>query len=128
MIGAISGLVCLLFMKEIPQVLSESSSSYVISTRRLLICYNFSIVAVHGLGAHPAWAWVRKVGAEGTDQYKEVNWLADKDLLPAKIPHARIMTFNYESRWDKDAPKQRRSLCAGQLLTLLDNKRKEVRH
>ena len=88
---------------------------------------NSSVVAVHGLGADPAWAWVRKIGVEGTDQYKKVNWLADKDLLPAKIPHARIMTFNYEAKWHKDAPKQRRDLCADQLLSALDNKRKEVR-
>ena len=97
-----------------------------LSNKRLLILLNFSIVAVHGLGAVPAWAWVRKVGVKGTDQYKEVNWLADKDLLPAKIPHARIMTFNYQSKWHKDAPKQRRALCADQILTALDNKRKEV--
>jgi hypothetical protein len=48
-------------------------------------------------------------------------------MLPAKIPNARIMAFNYESSWLKDAPKQRRSLCADQLLSALDNKRKEVK-
>lgn len=57
---------------------------------------------------------------------KNVNWLADNDLLPKEIPNARIMTFNYESKWHADAPKQRRSLCAEQLLTALHNKRKEV--
>lgn len=55
-----------------------------------------------------------------------VNWLADENLLPAKLPDSRIMTFNYESKWLLEAPKQRRSLCAIQLLTALDNKRKEV--
>ncbi len=114
-------------MKEKPQMLSGSSDSYVVPNRRLLTQLNSSVVAVHGLEADPAWAWIRKVGVEGTDQYKKVNWLADKDLLPAKMPHARIMTFNYESKWHKDAPKQRRVLCADQLLTALDNKRKEVR-
>jgi len=64
---------------------------------------------------------------EGTNQYKKVNWLADKDLLSAKMPHARIMAFNYESQWHKNAPKQRHDLCAEQLLTALDNKRKEVK-
>jgi hypothetical protein len=63
---------------------------------------------------------------DATSEEKRVNWLADEDLLPAKIPYACIMTFNYESRWHADAPKQRRSLCAEQLLTALDNKRKEV--
>ena len=82
------------------------------------------IVAVHGLGANPAWAWVRKVGEKQTPQYKEVNWLADKDLLPAEIPHARIMTFSYHSRWHEDAPKQGLALCADQLLAALDDRRR----
>lgn len=55
-----------------------------------------------------------------------VNWLADDNMLPAKLPDSRIMSFNYESKWLLGAPKQRRSLCANQLLTALDNKRKEV--
>ena len=86
-----------------------------------------SIVAVHGLGANPDWAWVRKVKKRdhGGEELK-VNWLADKHLLPSVIPNARIMTFNYESRWHRDAPWQRRSLCAIELLTALDIKRKEV--
>ena len=56
-----------------------------------------------------------------------VNWLADTDLLPAAIPRARIFTFDYQSRWHKDAPYQRRSLCANQLITALDTKRQAVR-
>jgi hypothetical protein len=96
-----------------------------------------SIVAVHGLGANPKWAWVRKVRVKVEaseeermngmrvkldDREKIVNWLADQNLLPAKVPDARIMTFNNESKWHADALKQRRSLCAEQLLTALDNK------
>ena len=83
-----------------------------------------SIVAVHGLGANPDWAWIRKV--ENGNEVIHVNWLADENMLPVKIPNARIMTFNYESKWLLGAPKHRRSLCAIQLLTALDNKRKEV--
>ena len=92
----------------------------------MLIQY-VSIVAVHGLGANPKWAWVRKVPMEVPGEEKKVNWLADNDLLPSKVPNARVMTFNYESKWHTDAPKQRRSLCADQLLTALDNRRKEVK-
>lgn len=55
-----------------------------------------------------------------------VNWLADENMLPAKLPDARIMTFNYESNWFLEAPKQRRPLCAIQLLTALHNRRKEA--
>lgn len=82
---------------------------------------SLSIVAVHGLGATPDWAWIWKVNKE-----EHVNWLKDENMLPAKLPGSRIMTFNYESQWLLGAPKQRRSLCAIQLLTALDNKRKEV--
>ena len=83
-----------------------------------------SIVAVHGLGATPDWAWIRKVKLD--DQEVSVNWLADENMLPAKLPNSRIMTFNYESKWLLGAPKQRRYLCAIQLLTAIDNKRNEV--
>ncbi len=85
---------------------------------------SLSVVAVHGLGASPDWAWVRKM-KNGSEEV-HVNWLADEEMLPVKLPNSRIMTFNYESKWLLGAPKQRRSLCAIQLLTALDNKRKEV--
>ena len=55
-----------------------------------------------------------------------VNWLADKEMLPAKLPSSRIMAFNYESKWLAEASKQRPFTCALHLLTALDNKRKEV--
>ena len=83
-----------------------------------------SIVAVNGLGASPDWAWIRKV--KDGDKEVHVNWLADENMLPARLPHSRIMTFNYESKWFLKAPKQRRPLCAIQLLTALDNQRKAV--
>lgn len=83
-----------------------------------------SIVAVHGLGASPDWAWIRK--AKDGNEAANVNWLTDENMLPAKLPDSRIMTFNYESKWLLGAPKQRRSLCAIQLLNALDNKREAV--
>lgn len=84
-----------------------------------------SIVAAHGLGASPDWAWIRKV--KNGDKEVKVNWLADENMLPTKLPNSRIMTFNYESKWLLGAPKQRCSLCAIQLLTALDHQRKEVK-
>ena len=99
-----------------------SKSKKVLSTTHT--DYYHSIVAVHGLGANPDWAWIRKM-KDGDDEV-HVNWLADEIMLPAKLPDSRIMTFSYESNWLLGAPKQRRSLCAIQLLTALDNKRKEV--
>jgi hypothetical protein len=85
-----------------------------------------SIVAVHGLGANPAWAWIRKTKNEATGEERKINWLKDENMLPFDIPNARIMTFNYESKWIADAPKQGRFSCAEQLLTALDNQRREV--
>ncbi|KAK4967596.1 hypothetical protein LTR66_011906 [Elasticomyces elasticus] len=86
--------------------------------------YDVSIVAVHGLGANPAWAWVRKTNVNGEEIL--VRWLQDEDMLPSKIHNARIMTFNYPSKWHSNAPYQRRSLCAEDLLGALVNLRKDV--
>ena len=85
---------------------------------------SLSIVAVHGLGATPDWAWIRKV--EDGNRVVHVNWLKDTNMLPAKLPDSRIMVFNYESKWLLNAPRQSRSPCAEQMLTALDNKRREV--
>lgn len=91
-----------------------------------LILQCLSIIAVHGLGANPDWAWTGKRAGRTSGDEIHVNWLKDEDMLPSKMPNARIMTFNYESKWHKDAPRQRRSLCANQLLTALDNQRKQA--
>lgn len=85
-----------------------------------------SIIAVHGLGANPDWAWTRKKAGKTGGEEILVNWLKDENMLPSKMPNAQIMTFNYESKWHKDAPRQRRLLCADQLLTALDNQRKQA--
>ncbi|KAI9747383.1 MAG: hypothetical protein M1835_002128, partial [Candelina submexicana] len=73
-----------------------------------------SIIALHGLGANPDYAWLRKKNAaEG--QHEDVNWLSQ--LLPNAIPSARIRCFNYDSRWiGRDLPKQRLTLIAEQVL------------
>lgn len=57
----------------------------------------YSIVAIHGIGAHPddTWTW-KKPGEE------EVCWLTDPEMLPRAIPNARIMCFGYESTWYGD--------------------------
>jgi hypothetical protein len=58
-----------------------------------------SIVAVHGLGAHPDITWVKKVekNCDGETQVKEVNWL--RDFLPEITPNTRIGSFGYKSQW-----------------------------
>ena len=53
----------------------------------------YSIVAVHGLNGHreKTWTW------ENTqNQNENVLWL--RDLLPGKIPQARVWTWGYDSR------------------------------
>ena len=74
-----------------------------------------SVLAVHGIGAHPDRTWTSG----------DVNWLKDKHMLPAAIPTCRILRFGYESQWlGKDAIQQRLSLVADQLLRNLMESRK----
>ncbi|KAI0095716.1 vegetative incompatibility protein HET-E-1 [Nemania sp. FL0031] len=68
------------------------------------------IIAVHGLGSDVDWAWKWKDGS------KEVHWLRDPDMLPAKVPKSRIAVFNYESQWHQNAPKRRLELCGEELI------------
>ena len=46
----------------------------------------FSIVAVHGLDGHLEKSWTADNG---------ILWL--RDLLPEKVPHARILTYGYDA-------------------------------
>lgn len=76
-----------------------------------------SIVAVHGLAVHPMDTWVHRT--------TKVNWLSDKAMLPAALPRARIMAYNYESYWfGEDAVHTSVDAVSGHLLTALDDKRK----
>lgn len=51
-----------------------------------------SVVAVHGLGAHPEFTWTTR----GPNQSR-VNWLTD--LFPRDFGKARVMTFGHNSDW-----------------------------
>jgi hypothetical protein len=46
----------------------------------------FSIVAIHGLDGHLKNSWTADNGT---------FWL--RDLLPEKVPHARILTYGYDA-------------------------------
>jgi hypothetical protein len=101
---------------------TTSSLSSVLASLTLL-----SVIAVHGLGATPEWAWVAKVKQPGKPgEEKLVNWLEAPAMLPKELPNARIMAFSYESKWLLEGLKQRRALCGIQLLEALNNLRKKV--
>ncbi|KAH0172171.1 hypothetical protein KCU67_g1848, partial [Aureobasidium melanogenum] len=59
------------------------------------------IVAIHGIGAHPddTWCKLRKAGLDVTRPENYVNWLNDPNMLPSRIPNARIMRYGYQSAW-----------------------------
>lgn len=94
----------------------------------------YSIVAVHGLGANPdyAWVWLPKNNPVNCRGYpdKPFNWL--EKLLPAELFKAkqscRILAFNYDSTWlsTGSAPQQRLSNISDNLLESLRNIRETV--
>jgi hypothetical protein len=56
-----------------------------------------SIVAIHGLGAHPDESWCANAGTGESPRW--VNWLEEESMLPAVAPNARIMRYGYQSQW-----------------------------
>lgn len=92
-----------------------------------------SIVAIHGIGAHPffSWQFSERISAPSQDEShdvtrkREVHWLKDEDMLPQACPDARIMTFGYESQWFGDGViKQKLSTVADGLLRALRSDRR----
>lgn len=82
-----------------------------------------SIVAVHGLGAHPGDTRSKKRGEGGEDRW--VNWLQEEKMLPVVILNARIMRYGYKSDWfGPDAIEQSARTVAPRLLFSLRWKRK----
>ncbi|KAI0506791.1 hypothetical protein F5B22DRAFT_622681 [Xylaria bambusicola] len=47
-------------------------------------------------------------------------------MLPRVIPHARIIAYNYESRWHLNAPRTRLKLCGEELMRSLHHFRTDV--
>lgn len=67
------------------------------------------------------WSWTYKDGS------KHVHWLKDPEMLPAVVPNARIMVYNYESKWHADAPRTRLQLCGEELVDSLHSFRDKTR-
>ena len=96
----------------------------------------YSIIAVHGLAANPAYTWVKKIPNDDSDNngstkvgrlneegLREILWL--KHLLPAVLPNARILKYNYDSTYLKDAPKESLRSIASRLIHLIHDLRKQ---
>ena len=95
-----------------------------------LIKMVLSIVAVHGLGAHPEFTWTTLCeevlhGAQScphthdASQKHRLNWLKDDGFLPTDFKSARIMTFGYNADWFLRAPEATATDRAGALLRAL---------
>ncbi|RWA04714.1 hypothetical protein EKO27_g10397 [Xylaria grammica] len=67
----------------------------------------FEIVAVHGLGAHPKYTWIRnrrthEAQTDGAGTLQNVHLL--ENILKTSFPEARILGFAHNSDWLIDAP------------------------
>lgn len=78
----------------------------------------FSVVAVHGLGAHPEFTWTTR----GPNQSR-VNWLTD--LFPRDFSRARVMTFGHNSDWFVRASNNTPFENAKMLLRAVNEERRE---
>lgn len=60
-----------------------------------------SIIAIHGLDTQSPKTWIANKD-EGS-RVVEVHWLQDPEMLPSKIPDARIFTYDWNSNTFSDA-------------------------
>ncbi|KAH8896678.1 pfs domain-containing protein, partial [Thozetella sp. PMI_491] len=86
------------------------------------------IIAVHGLGSNVDWSWTwqDKTKSDAHDKPDKINWLKDGGMLPAVVPKARIMVYNYESKWHLDAPKISLESCGQELVRSVHNFRQRI--
>jgi hypothetical protein len=107
----------------------------------------YSIVAVHGLGAHSVYTWTRKLSKEETERRlkdgfipKEeterclkdgfipreagrVNWL--QEFIPKLFPTARVILFGHNADWFFMAPFRTSQESAKNLLKCLEKLRRD---
>lgn len=76
----------------------------------------FSIIAIHGLGAHSEYTWTAKDLAHD----RRVNWL--KEFLCEDFRQARILNFSHNADWFLFAPTVTAYESARTLLQELKNK------
>lgn len=85
-------------------------STCVILLTQSCVHHGNSIVAFHGLGAHPYFTWTAKLPGH----LQRVNWLSE--FLPEEFPGARVMTFGHNADWIHKAPLITAYETAGQFL------------
>ncbi len=73
----------------------------------------YSLVAIQGLAANYDWTWTKKP-EKPEDGSRGVMWL--RDLLPHDVPEARVLTFEYDSKWLKDPSLVSIRDCADRLI------------
>ncbi|CAI7582039.1 unnamed protein product [Penicillium bialowiezense] len=80
------------------------------------------IVAVHGIGADPSDTWAHRE--------TWVDWLQNKEMLPKIFPNARIMRFDYDSKWFGGFDEPHTETCvrhvSSQLVKSLQTLRKDL--
>lgn len=57
----------------------------------------------------------------------EVHWLRDRDMLPSRFPDARILTYDWNADFDKEAVQEGLHSQAEHLVDQIDKNRNEVR-
>ncbi|KAI0100891.1 Alpha/Beta hydrolase protein [Nemania sp. FL0031] len=72
---------------------------------------NMDVVAIHGLNGHYMDTWKEKSG---------VMWL--RDLLPEKLPNARIMTFKYDASVTSMSTSSVRDIANNLMQSLFDKR------
>ena len=118
----------------------EDVVEYITNTHSpTLLTDKFSIVAVHGMAAHPNDTWCAEVpmksglsgndGAQGqkpkTNEY--IDWLQDKNMLPKLVPTARILRFGYRSDpWGPNGVRTRGRDISQKLVFALQKEREVI--
>ncbi|QPC62822.1 hypothetical protein HYE67_005053 [Fusarium culmorum] len=60
------------------------------------------IIFMHGLDAQSPKTWLAWED-EDDPASRKVNWLCDKHMLPSSMPHARILTYDWNANYDSTA-------------------------
>lgn len=60
-----------------------------------------SIIVLHGLAAQSPDTWIYKRHSDNDSD--RTNWLCDEQMLPAQLPRARVLTYEWNAEFDRGA-------------------------